>query len=79
MFVERDTDSLDFMKSVMKSSSGRLFEKAISQRKDEKWWEKVRYTIHNSIILYFIINHSNSVLVLQFKIRSIHKQHLPLP
>ena len=60
--VERDTDFLHFVTSIV---SGHLFEKAISQRKDEKWWEKVRYTIHNSIILYFIINHSNSVLVLQ--------------
>ena len=45
--------------------TGRLSEYAVSQRTDEKWCEteKLRYTIHTSIIFYFIINHATFGLV----------------
>ena len=42
----------------------RLIEYAISQGEGEKYWEKVWYTNHNSIVLHFFINHTNAVLAL---------------
>ena len=35
--------------------SDRLFEYAILQGKGGKWWEKVRYAIDNSFVLYFLL------------------------